>query len=119
MVKKNYFIIVNSVEGNDIMTYIDFTRIAKRITRLVLRLVPNSAFSNILSQTQGFFWEGLIMNIAKMLKGSIPQQTICDFLTGKTDARTEVASELMRVLKIELKSKKIKKGKVKYGKEKK
>ena len=40
--------------------------------------------------------------LSEMLKGKIPRQTIYDFLTGNTDARTEVASELMKVLKLEL-----------------
>jgi hypothetical protein len=40
------------------------------------------------------------------LKDKIPRQTIYDFLTGTTDARTEVASELMKVLWLEIKPKK-------------
>lgn len=36
--------------------------------------------------------------LSEMLKGSIPRQTIYDFLSGKTDARTEVASALMKAL---------------------
>jgi len=40
--------------------------------------------------------------LSEKLKGKIPRQTIYDFLSGLTDARTEVASELMRVLKLEL-----------------
>jgi hypothetical protein len=44
--------------------------------------------------------------LTKMLKGKIPRRTIYDFLSGETDARTEVASELLKVLGIELISKK-------------
>ena len=46
--------------------------------------------------------------LSEILKGKIPKQTIYDFLTGKTDARTEVASELMKVLGIDFKYKKVK-----------
>lgn len=44
--------------------------------------------------------------LSEMLKGKIPRQTIYDFLSGHTDARTEVASELMKVLGLELTPKK-------------
>jgi len=50
--------------------------------------------------------------LSEMLKGSIPRQTIYDFLSGSTDARTEVASALMKALGLELvpkKSKRVKK----------
>ena len=49
--------------------------------------------------------------LSEMLKGSIPRRTIYDFLSGKTDARTEVASALMKKLglKIVAKSRKAKK----------
>lgn len=40
--------------------------------------------------------------LSEMLKGTIPRQTLYDFLTGKTDARTEVASALMEVLGLEI-----------------
>jgi len=40
--------------------------------------------------------------LSEMLKGRIPRQTIYDFLSGKTDARTEVVSELMKALELEL-----------------
>jgi hypothetical protein len=36
--------------------------------------------------------------LSDMLKDKIPRQTIYDFLSDNTDARTEVASELMKVL---------------------
>jgi plasmid maintenance system antidote protein VapI len=36
--------------------------------------------------------------LSETLKGKIPRRTIYDFLAGNTDARTEVAAELMRVL---------------------
>jgi len=49
--------------------------------------------------------------LSEMLKGRIPRRTIYDFLSGKTDARTEVASALMKALELELKPKK-KKGKL-------
>ncbi len=50
--------------------------------------------------------------LSEMLKGNIPRQTIYDFLSGKTDARTEVASALMQALGLELRpaKKKAKKG---------
>lgn len=44
--------------------------------------------------------------LSEMLKGKIPRQTIYDFLTGNTDARTEVASDLMKALGLELTPKK-------------
>ncbi len=57
--------------------------------------------------------------LSEMLKGSIPRQTIYDFLSGKTDARSEVVSELIKALGLELKPKK-KKGKlIDFGFEKK
>jgi predicted transcriptional regulator len=36
--------------------------------------------------------------LSEMLKGRIPRQTIYDFLSGNTDARSEVVSALMDVL---------------------
>ena len=48
--------------------------------------------------------------LSEILKGKVPRQTIYDFLTGKTDARTEVASALMDVLGLEI-TKSKKKGK--------
>jgi len=41
--------------------------------------------------------------LSEMLKDRIPRQTIYDFLSGRTDARTEVASVLMKALGLELK----------------
>mgnify|MGYP001591377009 FL=1 len=55
--------------------------------------------------------------LSETLKDSIPRMTIYDFLSGKTDARTEVASALMEVLGLEIiiqkttKRKKVKPGK--------
>ena len=40
--------------------------------------------------------------LSEMLKGKIPRQTIYDFLSGRTDARSEVVSELIKVLELEL-----------------
>lgn len=40
--------------------------------------------------------------LSEMLKGRIPRQTIYDFLSGKTDARTEVVAALMEKLDLEL-----------------
>ena len=40
--------------------------------------------------------------LSGMLKGKIPRQTIYDFLSGKTDARSEVISELIKALGLEL-----------------
>lgn len=52
--------------------------------------------------------------LSEMLKDSIPRRTIYDFLSGKTDARTEVASALIKALGLELvATKKSKKAKVK------
>ena len=48
--------------------------------------------------------------LSVMLKDKVPRQTIYDFLSGKTDARSEVVSELIKALGLELKPKK-KKGK--------
>lgn len=50
--------------------------------------------------------------LSEILKGRIPRQTIYDFLSGKTDARTEVVSALMKALGLELRPIK-KKGKKK------
>ncbi len=44
--------------------------------------------------------------LSEMLKGKIARQTIYDFLSGKTDARSEVVSELIKVLGLELVPKK-------------
>ena len=44
--------------------------------------------------------------LSVMLKDEIPRQTIYDFLSGKTDARTEVVSAIMKVLELEMKPKK-------------
>jgi predicted transcriptional regulator len=40
--------------------------------------------------------------LSEMLKGRIPRRTIYDFLSGKTDARSEVVSELVKTLELEL-----------------
>ena len=44
--------------------------------------------------------------LSEMLKGRIPRRTIYDFISGKTDARSEVVSELIKALGLELKPKK-------------
>lgn len=44
--------------------------------------------------------------LSVMLKGKIPRQTIYDFLSGKSDARSEVVSELFKALDLELVPKK-------------
>lgn len=49
--------------------------------------------------------------LSGMLDGKIPRMTIYDFLSGKSDARSEVVSELMKVLKLEVRPIK-KKGKL-------
>ena len=41
--------------------------------------------------------------LSEMLKDEIPRQTIYDFLSGRTDARTEVVSALMKALELEIK----------------
>jgi predicted transcriptional regulator len=43
--------------------------------------------------------------LSEKLKGKIPRQTIYDFLSGKNDARSEVVSELIKALDLELKPK--------------
>ncbi len=50
--------------------------------------------------------------LSVMLKDNIPRRTIYDFLSGRTDTRTEVASALMQALGLELRpaKKKAKKG---------
>lgn len=40
--------------------------------------------------------------LSEMLKDRIPRRTIYDFLSAKTDARSEVVSELMKALDLEL-----------------
>ena len=49
--------------------------------------------------------------LSEMLKGKIPRQTIYDFLSSNSDARSEVVSELIKVLGLELVPKSKKKGK--------
>lgn len=44
--------------------------------------------------------------LSEMLKGKIPRQTIYDFLSCNTDARSEVVSELIKALELELVPKK-------------
>ena len=44
--------------------------------------------------------------LSEMLKSKIPRQTIYDFLSGRTDARSEVVSELIKALELELVPKK-------------
>lgn len=41
--------------------------------------------------------------LSEMLKDRIPRRTIYDFLSGKSDARSEVVSALMEALELELK----------------
>ena len=40
--------------------------------------------------------------LSEILKGKIPRQTVYDFLSGRTDARSEVVSELIKALDLEL-----------------
>ena len=40
--------------------------------------------------------------LSVMLKGKVPRQTIYDYLSGNTDARSEVVSELIKALGLEL-----------------
>lgn len=47
--------------------------------------------------------------LSEMLKGEIPRQTIYDFLSGRTDARSEVVSALIEAVGLELVPKKRKK----------
>ena len=44
--------------------------------------------------------------LSEMLKGEIPRQTIYNFLSSRTDARSEVVSGLIKALGLELKPKK-------------
>ncbi len=43
--------------------------------------------------------------LSEILKGSIPRMTIYDFLSGKSDARSEVVGEIMKALGLEIVSK--------------
>jgi hypothetical protein len=43
-----------------------------------------------------------LYEILKSRKSNIPRMTIYDFLSGRTDARTEVASELMKELGLKI-----------------
>ena len=43
--------------------------------------------------------------ISEMPEVKIPRQTIYDFLSGRNDARSEVVSELIKALDLELKPK--------------
>ena len=49
--------------------------------------------------------------LSEMLKGHVPRMTVYDFIAGRTDARTEVAAELMQVLGLEVRPIKSKKRK--------
>lgn len=51
--------------------------------------------------------------LSEMLKGSIPRQTVYDFLSGRTDARSEVVSELIKALGLEIRPIKKKRRKTK------
>ena len=44
--------------------------------------------------------------LSEKLKGKIPRQTIYDFLSGRNDARSEVVSELIQAMDLELVPKK-------------
>ena len=48
--------------------------------------------------------------LSKILKGSIPRMTIYDFLSGKSDARSEVVGEIMKALGLKILPKSDKKG---------
>ena len=50
-----------------------------------------------------------LYEMLKRDKCEIPRMTIYDFLSGKTDARTEVASALIKALGLELKPEKTRK----------
>lgn len=39
-----------------------------------------------------------IYRVSKMVEGKVPQRTVYDFLAGKTDTGTEVASAIMEAL---------------------
>ena len=41
-----------------------------------------------------------INQVAVMLKGRIPRRTIYEYLSGRSDARSEVVSEIMNVLNL-------------------
>jgi len=55
---------------------------------------------------------GLNINqVSLLVKGRIPRRTVYTFLTGRVDARTEVASVLMEVLGLTITSKPVKRAK--------
>ena len=43
--------------------------------------------------------------LCKMVEGQVPKRTIYDFISGKSDAGTEVASALMKALGLKITSK--------------
>jgi len=43
-----------------------------------------------------------IYRISKMVEGKVPQRTVYDFLSGKTDASTEVASAILDALGLKI-----------------
>ncbi len=51
--------------------------------------------------------------LSEILKHKIPRRTIYYFLSGKTDARTEVASEIMKKLELVIVKRPKRKGGVK------
>ena len=50
-----------------------------------------------------------IYQVAKMVKGKIPQRTVYAFLTGEKDTGTETASIILQTVGLEIKMKRIKK----------
>ena len=46
-----------------------------------------------------------IYRVSKMVEGKVPQCTVYDFLSGKTDTTTEVACILMQALGLQIKRK--------------
>jgi hypothetical protein len=43
--------------------------------------------------------------VSKMVEGRVPQRTVYDFLSGKTDASTEVASAIIEALGLKISTK--------------
>ena len=71
--------------------------------------IPYNANMTMIRDTIKKRMKELNMNtnqLSEKLKDKIPRQTIYDFLSGKTDARSEVVSALMKALGLELKPKK-------------
>lgn len=79
-----------------------------KIQKYFLTYVRNTVYSKFMTMIRKAIkkrMKELKLNpnqLYEILKHKIPRQTIYDFLSGKTDARTEVVSALIKVLGLEL-----------------